>query len=238
MITDILLAYRTAFPQKSYWAKTDRLGHPYVLGVCPCCEREALCIYEGDRLTWCANCKAKFNLFDFCRNGLKLEKDSLVRFILQKNEPLTWHDYAEVAKILHPHIFHGSSEKPSEVTFNCPKDRVPLTICPHCGYDHFTYTITGTVITGYCLYCGKYIQGIKKKANASGKKRGGQAEDWRRAVYRRYNGKCALCGSTELLEAHHIVPWCIDPEYRFNANNGILLCKRHHDMAHEKVWVK
>ena len=76
---------------------------------------------------------------------------------------------------------------------------------------------------------------------------------WRNNVIKRYNGKCAICGSEEKTNAHHIIAFYIivqdvlDTEYTqenfeeimkidllFNENNGICLCSKHHDMAHNR----
>lgn len=36
----------------------------------------------------------------------------------------------------------------------------------------------------------------------------------RREIKRIYNGKCALCGSTLNVEAHHIIPLAVLPQLR------------------------
>lgn len=55
---------------------------------------------------------------------------------------------------------------------------------------------------------------------------------WRRNVYAKYNGKCAVCGSTENLASHHIKPWQNFPKLRFAVKNGMLLCSKHHAQKH------
>ena len=41
-----------------------------------------------------------------------------------------------------------------------------------------------------------------------------------------------LSWGKEGIEAHHIAPWDADPEQRFNPENGITLCRLHHDRIH------
>lgn len=54
----------------------------------------------------------------------------------------------------------------------------------------------------------------------------------RREIKRIYNGKCALCGSTLNVEAHHIIPLAVLPQLRLDNNNIILLCSHCHKLAH------
>jgi predicted restriction endonuclease len=55
---------------------------------------------------------------------------------------------------------------------------------------------------------------------------------WRLEVYKRDNFQCQWpnCASKKKLNAHHIYKWSEFPGLRFEANNGISLCKTHHDM--------
>jgi len=54
---------------------------------------------------------------------------------------------------------------------------------------------------------------------------------WRKEVYQRDDHTCQWpnCGKTRKLNAHHIKRWVDFPGLRFNINNGITLCKQHHD---------
>jgi len=61
---------------------------------------------------------------------------------------------------------------------------------------------------------------------------------WRKAVYERDDHTCQKCfvkGSGKNLNAHHILPWALFPELRFEVENGITLCKTCHKRYH-KVW--
>lgn len=45
-------------------------------------------------------------------------------------------------------------------------------------------------------------------------------------------GKCEMCGSTENLQAHHIIRWVDYPHGRIDINNGECLCRRCHIIMH------
>jgi len=59
---------------------------------------------------------------------------------------------------------------------------------------------------------------------------------WRYQVYKRDNFKCQWpnCTFKKKLNAHHIYKWSDFPGSRFDVNNGICLCKIHHDMVKNK----
>lgn len=58
---------------------------------------------------------------------------------------------------------------------------------------------------------------------------------WSKAVRERDGGACFICGSKERLAAHHILPARTWPECKFDLENGISLCGRHHTMGKESV---
>lgn len=55
---------------------------------------------------------------------------------------------------------------------------------------------------------------------------------WARLIKARFNGTCAICGSNNKVQAHHIIPYSADENNRYNINNGILLCEECHRKAH------
>ena len=63
-------------------------------------------------------------------------------------------------------------------------------------------------------------------------------KDWRTAVFERDNYTCQRCldrngfGKAIYLEAHHIIPFAVAIEERFEADNGATLCKPCHDYIH------
>lgn len=55
---------------------------------------------------------------------------------------------------------------------------------------------------------------------------------WRLSIYRRDRFKCRWPGCKNpkhKLKAHHIMKWSTYPLMRFNIDNGITLCKYHHE---------
>lgn len=54
---------------------------------------------------------------------------------------------------------------------------------------------------------------------------------WRREVLKA--GKCAKCGSTKNLQAHHILHWSMYPKGRDDVSNGMCLCDECHAKEHE-----
>jgi len=64
---------------------------------------------------------------------------------------------------------------------------------------------------------------------------------WSEVVRALAGNKCIVCGSTELLNAHHIIPRQICSGLRFSVENGACLCPSHHKFgkhsAHKNgVW--
>lgn len=57
-------------------------------------------------------------------------------------------------------------------------------------------------------------------------------KQWRKQVYQRDHHKCRWphCNTKKKLNAHHIKTWSNFPGLRFDVNNGITLCKYHHDL--------
>jgi 5-methylcytosine-specific restriction endonuclease McrA len=55
---------------------------------------------------------------------------------------------------------------------------------------------------------------------------------WRKDVFLRDKHKCQYpgCECKRGLQAHHILTWAKYPGLRFNIQNGITLCKKHHNM--------
>ena len=59
--------------------------------------------------------------------------------------------------------------------------------------------------------------------------------EWRKAVLEHDKDTCQKCGITKNLVAHHILPWALFPELRFEVENGITLCRSCHKRYHF-VW--
>lgn len=71
-------------------------------------------------------------------------------------------------------------------------------------------------------------------------------KQWRKDVRKRDNHRCQWpgCIASKKLQAHHIMRWADSVDLRYNINNGITLCKAHHQMiqgnerAYEAVFRK
>lgn len=55
---------------------------------------------------------------------------------------------------------------------------------------------------------------------------------WRKDIYSRDKYVCQWpnCNQRKFLNAHHILTWADNPGLRYNIDNGITLCKTHHQM--------
>lgn len=57
-----------------------------------------------------------------------------------------------------------------------------------------------------------------------------QFKEWSILVRKRDGNKCVICGESKIVHAHHLIPREIH-DYRFQVDNGISLCPRHHKYA-------
>ena len=74
------------------------------------------------------------------------------------------------------------------------------------------------------------MQELEKEAPVTDR-RDPRVAKWRKEVLR--NGCCEQCGSTDRLEAHHILYWSESPKDRINPDNGECLCHKCHTKEHE-----
>ncbi|MFC1686609.1 HNH endonuclease [Patescibacteria group bacterium] len=56
----------------------------------------------------------------------------------------------------------------------------------------------------------------------------------KKIVYKRWNGKCALCGVSLPVEAHHIISKKDDPSLIDDPDNLVLVCRNHHALFHKR----
>ena len=55
---------------------------------------------------------------------------------------------------------------------------------------------------------------------------------WAKAVKALADNRCNICGSTENLQAHHIMPKNLYPDHIYDLNNGLCLCRKCHYYYH------
>ena len=230
--------WRKMYPDgKLKYAKHDN-GTFFMYGTCPLCgEADSMMIEENSIYMHCNHCGARADMEFLLTKFFGFTNDFKVCFVLEKERPLNEFDYFEYAKIIHPHTVRKIQED-TVVSLTLPEDREPVKPCHRCGYEHFVYHITKANVKPYCLFCGQHLPVPRKNKNLNNTNQklrtSKRANGWAWRVKNRYEGKCALCGSTDHCEAHHIIPWSVDKEQWFNVNNGIYLCKKHHILAHKK----
>jgi hypothetical protein len=113
--------------------------------------------------------------------------------------------------------------------------RVPYNKCKKCGIE--SYWIKSS---GVCKECrikdmpsgeNHYKWKSDRSTLSKRQERSDMAyKDWRRQVWERDNYKCQLgnhlCEGK--IEAHHIIGWSIDESKRYDVDNGVTLCHKHH----------
>jgi len=93
-----------------------------------------------------------------------------------------------------------------------------------------------------CKYCGRlkrsgenhynYRSDLTDKDRAARKRTEIENLHWRYAIYRRDKSHCRICDTYKKIEAHHLYGYADYPELRYDIDNGICLCKTHHDEFH------
>ena len=102
--------------------------------------------------------------------------------------------------------------------------------CPKCGSQNVSCDLNGSKAALVCRDCGftVFINRPKNVDNYENRR----LERWAQEVKRRDGNKCVICGSMDDLDAHHIIPKKEHPEFRFQVENGVTLCRAHHAMVH------
>ena len=124
-----------------------------------------------------------------------------------------------------------ANTKKSEITVR------PIQQCQHCLSSHIIYKVIQTIkdeikVQAECVDCGRrsflpHLENLAKRQNST-------LAHWREQVVKRDGKKCVICGSTERLEVHHIIPVSHDParKYMYSPENGITLCHNCHALVH------
>ena len=87
--------------------------------------------------------------------------------------------------------------------------------------------------------------GITLEAQCLRNKHQSELRTWREKVYTRDNYICRLCDERGgRLNAHHILSFALYPEYRFDVDNGVTLCRSCHSVleghlrCEHIIWLK
>jgi len=217
------------------WLKLND-NTPTENGVCVNCSGQ---IHFTSYNTYtCNRCHEHGGMVDYCIKQMKAKNlEEAYKILEAEYEPATYFTALEQAKRIFPNIVnvYGGDKlllEPPE-GFSAPAGG-----CWQCGGKHFVYILRSQGTSGArCLRCGRPYPHLPKEGSIQKNSNRGnqnQQSNWRRDIKERYGGICALCGSEDNVEAHHILPVSVDPEYSLSLNNGILLCKKHHDMIHTK----
>ena len=110
----------------------------------------------------------------------------------------------------------------------------PVECCKRCGFRNVMYRFIFTRpnimnVRAVCKDCGfnwslPHVENLQRRTNST-------LANWRKNVLARDGYRCRICGSEKELEAHHIIPVATDKSLMYCIDNGITLCKRHHDMV-------
>ena len=118
--------------------------------------------------------------------------------------------------------------------------KIPILI-KHNKCGHEWETRRGDFINKGCRCPQCYITDTCKELNISIEQwgDGGRRSDrrlvqrWSNRIKKRDNGKCVICGSNKLLNAHHLNGWHWNIEDRFSIDNGVTLCEECHHKFHD-----
>lgn len=80
----------------------------------------------------------------------------------------------------------------------------------------------------------KYYKGKILYTTMGKVKRTKEDRKWSKDVRKRDNNECVICGKTERLNAHHIIP-INNKDTRLDLKNGITLCSAHHRFNQKKI---
>ncbi len=59
-------------------------------------------------------------------------------------------------------------------------------------------------------------------------------KQWKKDILKKYNHQCVKCGSSQDLNTHHIESYFTNKDSRWDIDNGIVLCRKHHREFHAK----
>ena len=100
----------------------------------------------------------------------------------------------------------------------------------HCG--KYFITLACCILNGHTTSCGCYRPRL---SNGRGSIR---HHKWKTLIRKQSNNRCNICGDTKSgLIAHHIKPWALYPELKYDPDNGVCLCRICHNKYHERYGI-
>lgn len=105
--------------------------------------------------------------------------------------------------------------------------------CEECGSENIVVRVLydKKIVRYFCPDCGN-SRSIPKASNLR-RRTNTTLSHWAQQVIKNHPF-CAICGSKENLEAHHIIPVAHCERTKFTPTNGIALCRDCHYLAHHK----
>lgn len=110
----------------------------------------------------------------------------------------------------------------------------PLDSCPMCGSKKLSYRAVLNGVKAYCeeerCWFNEWVpltKSLQKRTNST-------LSHWAANIKAEWGHKCAICGSSENIEAHHIIPVANSEDHKYDSRNGVALCKRCHYLVHHK----
>ena len=106
--------------------------------------------------------------------------------------------------------------------------------CKNCGKSFKSTIVLEQFCSEKCIneWSNGDIKKVLSLSKSYGLKDNSKYNRWKKAVRKKWNLNCALCGSNLKLHAHHIVHWMDDLELRYEESNGLLACNECHSIIH------
>lgn len=105
--------------------------------------------------------------------------------------------------------------------------------CEVCGSEFETHECR--VSAKYCSFkC--YWSAMSIEAEESVRIRQSNAmKNWKKEVMEAGGFQCKICGATNDLRCHHVIPFAVDKTLRLDTTNGIVLCNKCHKDIHAEM---
>lgn len=204
---------------------------------CECGEK----IWRGS--TRCKKCATKE------RNRLKFQ-NNCKKLIEKYGSCNEFYSYAQAAK--HFELDSRTVKQYENIIFSINKNLPPKNAqkvkCKICKKD----SLKSLARNGYCKKCTQKGLGFKERGKKLSKQykgknnpnyshgktkqsildRKNQWENWGKYIFKECDYTCSLSGRKDDLQCHHIIPFSLYPEYRFEKWNGIVLNRFYHIELH------